>query len=1273
MSERKTIAPPRGAQDALEELVRKMYISNVSKRLRELNQPSETDKKRWIWELIQNAKDTIANDCSRTQINVRIKIEGDIVTFTHDGNPFTLNARFGLLWKYSEAKENQESTGRFGTGFLTTHCLSKVVSIESDVYETKDSENLLGFRVTMFRDGDTEAELLEGLDKMRDSEEWFEDTFNHTSFTYHIKSDSGREALRLGKDNFYENIAQTMLFCPELNSVVMEDNGSITTITRGKSTTLEGGINKASIVFTGAIDTTRTFLFIGIGKDSPELSARYKHPRKLRLQIALEIDANDNIVDKEGVCGFYCVLPLVGIESQLEEPIYVNCPDFEPDSERQSLLLNGQIINGESGLITEVGINRMVYSDILSMYNQLLSYVIKTGYRNEHIMAKGLKSPKSHDKLDKEWYKSTVLNGYRNLLKGVAVATSSFGNRISLPDSIIIRETKSDDEQKLYNLVARIHPSEMLLNNHEWASIIWKDDDMRVWGVEDFCKYISSTYSNWKDIPNLSEEELIEWYNNFLSLVRDYKESLLLEYALLPDMYGILHKRDGSLKQNVNVSLQALDILNKLGKDKKGELLHQKITAPKLEGEYNSISLAADINKCVEEICKSNGWLNKLMPLMAAVPSDDSRYPNHPGFCTKRRDFYYIAKDLYGYNHKAVEENSLIADAWRELDKRFVNAALRKISGLGKISALPQGLDVKWLNHTLIVLKPSPEQWKEFLLLPNQYGDFKKREDVYIDKGVEDVLKADSLKDIRIDPKSYLLDLEINAQALGIEKFQNINGVVSSIRNRFESNSAYSGSFVHKCFGRYYKYPQEVLLSISRYLVGILPADKESEHFELQYDFRAVANVLSCQEIPYVGVISYSNGDFWTIPNMIVGKNIFVKLEADKSIDTTSQRLDNIGTKRVLDLLNDFYRILGKLNISYALNAIVPNQHGIYCKLTELFDESPERDEELKDIANEIPEGHDYRAELLHPDLSINRGIVRSNEEIAKFVDGVIAKLYRDPSNWQNEQFRNAVTKFIEIWASKNSLLFEKCTLTKAQKDTITVNVIYTPELRSRVQAIARTGTSIEVIEKASENAQKVTELEAEVAALKRQLEGRAVASTGDVRKDLTDEQKRAYLEEAKKLILDDLSKEGFDISQAEHDGYTHITGVKDSRGKERPIVFRSNLSHRSTVISPEDWTILSKPGAMFGVVSEHGKVGKYNLMDILKNQEVMNIRFSSSNLDWPHHLDELTKIFRYFKGIQFDFERYVAPTLERWQSFLAPELETGEQASANPNVSLPD
>ena len=69
MSTTKTeIAPPSVIKGSYEKLLRKMYISNVAKRLRQLNQPSDVDRKRWVWELIQNAKDSIVGDPTRNQM-----------------------------------------------------------------------------------------------------------------------------------------------------------------------------------------------------------------------------------------------------------------------------------------------------------------------------------------------------------------------------------------------------------------------------------------------------------------------------------------------------------------------------------------------------------------------------------------------------------------------------------------------------------------------------------------------------------------------------------------------------------------------------------------------------------------------------------------------------------------------------------------------------------------------------------------------------------------------------------------------------------------------------------------------------------------------------------------------------------------------------------------------------------------------------------------------------------------------------------------------------
>lgn len=390
-SERTIIVAPSTNESAMKELLDNMYITNVEKRLRDLNNPSEIDKKRWIWELIQNAKDTIAKDTESKGINIRIEVDGDIVKFKHDGKPFTAKSRLGLLYKYSEEKEGQESTGRFGTGFLTTHCLSKIVTVESNMYANKEQTKVCGFKVTMFRDGLIKSELIEGLKKMRESEEFYAQTFDWTTFTYHVNSDPGREAIKSGIENYRENIAQTMLFCKEINSIELNDNGNVITILRKPETKITDDIFLVEYEIKGETIETRRFLYTHYETDSPVLSARYRAERKMRLDVALEIDRDNCLVDHKGKTSFFCVLPLVGIENQLNEPMYINSPVFEPDTERQSLLLNGQIWNEEKNVITETGINRLIYSEVFPLYEKMVSYISsEKKYGNLFFLANGL-------------------------------------------------------------------------------------------------------------------------------------------------------------------------------------------------------------------------------------------------------------------------------------------------------------------------------------------------------------------------------------------------------------------------------------------------------------------------------------------------------------------------------------------------------------------------------------------------------------------------------------------------------------------------------------------------------------------------------------------------------------------------------------------------------------------------------------------------------------------------------------------------------------------
>lgn len=169
----------------------------------------------------------------------------------------------------------------------------------------------------------------------------------------------------------------------------------------------------------------------------------------------------------------------------------------------------------------------------------------------------------------------------------------------------------------------------------------------------------------------------------------------------------------------------------------------------------------------------------------------------------------------------------------------------------------------------------------------------------------------------------------------------------------------------------------------------------------------------------------------------------------------------------------------------------------------------------------------------------------------------------------------------------------------------------------------------------------------------------------------LTQTEMRNILEEAKEVILQKLSNDGFDTSKKVWDGWTCIDGVRKN-GIEYPLVIRSNKSKRNTCLSPSDWNQLMKPNAMFAVVTSNG-IGTISLREILKSKEKISIKFSSENIDDFRHIRELAQIFAYFKGIQFDFESYISPVISQWERFLAPEQSTGELPITASPLVLPE
>ncbi|ORX55845.1 hypothetical protein BCR36DRAFT_367689 [Piromyces finnis] len=125
----------------------------------------------------------------------------------------------------------------------------------------------------------------------------------------------------------------------------------------------------------------KTFIYNNVDEHNELLTKKFKKSRNLRINCAIELDENNNIVVDESSPCLFCSLPLVGSESHIL-PCIINSPDFEPDAERQALLLDGSETDDKTGKISDPGVNKMIlervqdikeaYGYISKIYNNVV-------------------------------------------------------------------------------------------------------------------------------------------------------------------------------------------------------------------------------------------------------------------------------------------------------------------------------------------------------------------------------------------------------------------------------------------------------------------------------------------------------------------------------------------------------------------------------------------------------------------------------------------------------------------------------------------------------------------------------------------------------------------------------------------------------------------------------------------------------------------------------------------------------------------------------------
>lgn len=316
--------------------------------------PQEEKKcymRRWVWELIQNA-----NDASSGNLNIKINVSENVLTFAHTGIPFDYDSLFSLITQISEKADSEnDSIGRFGTGFITTCLLNRDIDI-SGIYKTKDGR-YVNFDFKLCRSGSDRSQLrkqiirnLECLEKLETltTNAKFDISNYNTIFTYRINRDniSLHSALENGRNDLFNQVAFVLAFSDKINSIqynsfkwtkdVTKQNKFLITIREVNLENLQ-------------VKTIQLLVF-----------------SKENVQIALLANEVGNTFEikpySENTSLLFCQFPLIGSE-YYSLPIVVNSKDF--------------IVNDPRSSILENDFNKKIINQAIVLYDEALDYLIR--------------------------------------------------------------------------------------------------------------------------------------------------------------------------------------------------------------------------------------------------------------------------------------------------------------------------------------------------------------------------------------------------------------------------------------------------------------------------------------------------------------------------------------------------------------------------------------------------------------------------------------------------------------------------------------------------------------------------------------------------------------------------------------------------------------------------------------------------------------------------------------------------------------------------------
>ncbi|KXL53776.1 hypothetical protein CLNEO_10020 [Anaerotignum neopropionicum] len=735
------------------------------------NSNNEDTSYRWIWELIQNAKDVV-NSTGKVDILVNFNENRRIIEFKHNGKLFLTKNIVFLIEQVSTKERNEldrkekKITGKFGTGFLTTHLLSKKVNVTG--YLCDEDEPLHQFNIDIDRSSDNQIEIIKSIEESceqlnKSAKEVTtpidENDFN-TCFTYELNA-LGIQTAKDGLNNLVASIAYVFAFVPEIRSITIHAN-----TTKGNYNQVLSRGDDVGI----ALKNAQIITVCDSKKKNPRYIFALKDEVLTHLSISVELlDVGEKTAIQlmnGNLPKLFCDFPLLGT-SDFAFPVVINNPYFEPTEPRDGIELESRA--EEKQFIKD---NKAALEAAVELYKTALNFFAEHNYAGIYNIVKMTEQPHK-TWLNANWFENKILEPIKEEIKYLNLITTNAGDKKPLfefweePVVLIPKNQESREEMlKLCSLSNALFPERIPKQDEleAWCCSLW--DECKNLSINNIVKAIESS-ENLSSLANeLNGQDVFIWLNEFYKLLLTSEEKACRETM---EHSAVFLNQNGEFccLNKVFFDKEIDDIYKEISLlldiDIKAKLLHKRVATEISKHievpQYAYSELFSEITRCLQTEHHNR---EEFFQRIICIQINEKQ---------KQDDFLKIAKQFYcettweivrsNKSLKSIFEQAL--DYW--VAKLCVDIHQSKTLGVFSEKYFWGNEDdtILFINQFVIFLDNNDynQLADKYSILPNQNGVFKKSSELQLDNGEVDEIVKDAYCFTGDNIRSKLLSISV--------------------------------------------------------------------------------------------------------------------------------------------------------------------------------------------------------------------------------------------------------------------------------------------------------------------------------------------------------------------------------------------------------------------------------------------------------------------------------------------------------------------------------